>query len=160
MTTMSLPRSKSAPHPLSSLSASRAKKINAKPHLALHPAIAIVDTPLISPLISPLGEVREDPFNLAGFFPSRPGSPPSEWDWLRSPPDEGGDVIAKRQGQPFAKGFDVPALEVPLQSTIPSVIPSDYLDDYAKEVIATEDKLGILSFCMYCLHLYTRRLCC
>lgn len=140
---MSLPRSKSAPQPLSSLNASRAKKLNTKPHLALNPAIAIVDTPLISPL----GEVREDPFNLAGFFPSRPGSPPSEWDWLRSPPDEGGDVTGKRQGQPFT-GFDVPVLEVPLQSTIPSIVPSDYLDDYAKEVIATEDKLGILSFCM------------
>ena len=98
----------------------------------------------LSPLTSPGRDLREDPFNLGSFFPSRPGEPPVEpLSWL-SPTEETlqeeeeEEEVAQEAGERKAelRGDGVP----PARSYSLTA-----LDDYAKEVIAKEDRLGILS---------------
>ncbi|KLO09327.1 hypothetical protein SCHPADRAFT_931215 [Schizopora paradoxa] len=85
----------------------------------------------------------EDAFNLGGFFPSRPGSPGHAVSsaWLE---DEEGEVVPaplpareEFEERRFGGGGRLP----PKKSLSMSA-----LDDYAKNVIASEGQVGILSF--------------
>lgn len=93
---------------------------------------------LLSPLTSPRHEEREDPFSLGSFFPSRPGSPSNEpLSWL-SPTEE------------MVQEAEEEEVEVERKADVDGIVPSrslslTALDDYAKEVIAKEERLGILS---------------
>lgn len=85
--------------------------------------------------ISPRKE-GEDPFNLSGFFPSRPGSPSfavSSSAWLEEEEVE----VPVREERSFSAG----GLKPPKKSLSMSA-----LDDYAKSVIASEGQVGILSY--------------
>ena len=97
----------------------------------------------LSPLTSPGRELREDPFNLGSFFPSRPGSPPVEpLSWL-SPTEE---TLQEEEEEEVAQEADERKAELRGDGVPPARSYSlTALDDYAKEVIAKEDRLGILS---------------
>lgn len=95
-----------------------------------------VSTRLLSPLTSPRHDEREDPFSLGSFFPSRPGSPSNEpLSWL-SPTEETMQEEEEEVERKAEVGGIVPSRSLSLTA----------LDDYAKEVIAREEQMGILSF--------------
>lgn len=100
---------------------------------------------VLSPLTSPRRDLQEDPFSLTGFFPSRPGSPSAERLWL----------------SPVGEHDRLPEIAEDARAQVESAVAQrslsmNALDDYAKKVIAKEDRLGILSlgkwlFSMLCL---------
>lgn len=100
-------------------------------------AVGGVSSWLLSPLTSPRHDEPEDPFSLGSFFPSRPGSPSNEpLSWL-SPTEETVQEVEEE-------------VEVERRADVGGIVPSrslslTALDDYAKEVIAKEESLGILS---------------
>lgn len=87
--------------------------------------------------LSPRGE-GEDPFNLSGFFPSRPGSPGMTVSsaWLD---EEEGEMVASppaMEERRYGGGARPPKKSLSMSA----------LDDYARNVIASEGQVGILSF--------------
>lgn len=113
-----IPRSKSAPKALSETTSSG---------LPPRPSRTTLPTPAATPLTSPR-DLPEDPFSLTGFFPSFPAETPArgeEWDWIRSDEEE--------------------------EQTYPDNIPpwgeeEGSYEEFAKQVIDGEDKLGMLAF--------------
>ncbi|KAL5518863.1 hypothetical protein ACEPAH_546 [Sanghuangporus vaninii] len=85
------------------------------------------------PLVSPRHDIRDNPFNLADFFPSRPGSPDHPVEWARSP------VVAE-EGERTRENIDA----VWRNALSARSLSMNALDEYAREVIAKESKLGIL----------------
>ncbi|THH06813.1 hypothetical protein EW145_g3822 [Phellinidium pouzarii] len=71
--------------------------------------------------------ISEDPFNLAGFFPSRPGSPEPVLEW------------ARRSTTGEAAPQVIEELAPPRRS-----LSMNALDEYARAVIAKESRFGIL----------------
>ncbi|KAL5495183.1 hypothetical protein ACEPAI_645 [Sanghuangporus weigelae] len=85
------------------------------------------------PLVSPRHDIRDNPFNLADFFPSRPGSPDHPVEWARSP-------VAAEEGERTGETIDA----VWRDALSARSLSMNALDEYAREVIAKESKLGIL----------------
>lgn len=101
-------------------------------HLALDSEVAAQSHHVVlPPLVSPRHDITEDPFNLAGFFPSRPHSPEHavEWAW-RSPVEE---ITEEEEKMDDMEGL-----------IMTRSLSLNALDEYAREVIANESKLGIL----------------
>ncbi|KAL5534162.1 hypothetical protein ACEPAG_623 [Sanghuangporus baumii] len=85
------------------------------------------------PLVSPRHDIRDNPFNLADFFPSHPGSPDHPVEWARSP-------VAAEEGERTRDNIDAEWRNALLARSL----SMNALDEYAREVIANESKLGIL----------------
>ncbi|OCB85677.1 hypothetical protein A7U60_g7328 [Sanghuangporus baumii] len=86
------------------------------------------------PLVSPRHDIRDNPFNLADFFPSRPGSPDHHpVEWARSP-------VAAEEGERTGENIDAEWRNALSARSL----SMNALDEYAREVIAKESKLGIL----------------
>ncbi|KAF8585557.1 hypothetical protein K439DRAFT_1039555 [Ramaria rubella] len=79
-------------------------------------------------------EAREDPFNLVGFFPSRPAKMREDWDWTRLREDE--EYESSQQGEDEAyQEFHALALA-----------EKDSSEKFVQQVIDGEDKYGMLAF--------------
>ncbi|KAG7099174.1 hypothetical protein E1B28_001045 [Marasmius oreades] len=135
-----LPRSKSAPQPLPALSACASTNVHSLPRSASHQtiqpkaksapmgAVRPTNRALHSPRIE-----REQPFNLAGFFPTgtlgEMQNEASSW-WLREGDEES-------EGQSWC-----PAVaEAGTEGMVGQIS-----DEMTRAAIKNEDKMGILSF--------------
>ncbi|EGO05209.1 hypothetical protein SERLA73DRAFT_174215 [Serpula lacrymans var. lacrymans S7.3] len=156
---MAVPRSKTAPHSLDKAlytqrpGITRAKStLDDLPQLRLKGLVRLgygsnVPGTAVSPLSTPRD--REDPFNLAGFFPaSYSASPTTEkerWEWLRQEEDEYG---AKRDAVSSVYSFSEEG-----DGSLPTTPgPAGFArmeEDKAEEAIKGEDKMGILSLDTY-----------
>lgn len=97
-------------------------------------------TPLSATTPSPLDAPREDPFSLAGFFPSRPGSPHTPTTaWASGELDDAEERVDEviREEEEEEKMFEKGA-------SPRRVLSLSALDEYAKSVIAEESAVGIL----------------
>ncbi|KAH7928520.1 hypothetical protein BV22DRAFT_201111 [Leucogyrophana mollusca] len=97
-----------------------------------------------SPLATP--HEREDPFNLAGFFPvSHFASPTTEaerWEWLRHEENRSGPT---RDELGSVCSFSEDEVDGSLPTTPGPVVFARLEEDEAEEAIKGEDKMGILS---------------
>lgn len=102
---------------------------------------ATTSSTLAPPLVSPRHDLRDNPFNLAGFFPSRPGSPDHPVEWARCPLPAVVADVDERTKENIGAGW---------KRNAPSArsLSMNALDEYAREVIAKESKLGILGLGM------------
>ena len=181
---MTLPRSKSAPVPLtekdganrpSSTFVSRASKqlewlLDFAPHERQGGSLGKRGVHTPSVLSSPRREDGEDPFSLAGFFPSRPGSPFVNFNWMsreyeeeieKDDDDDDVNVLVRDRARNvrFAPE-DSSCMRCALPATTTKRrLCMSALDEYAGQVIATEDKMGILTplgtYLEYRYHIWT-----
>jgi len=135
-------RSKSAPKPLSDLatftagppSRSRPRLLRSRTALTISAA-----TPLTSPR-----EAREDPFSLVGFFPSCPADSQDDWDWIRSSEAGAHGPEDEEEDEDGSMYDSFSPLSMPGQPK--SKNEESSYDEFARQVIDGEDKLGMLAF--------------
>lgn len=170
---MSLARSKSAPQPLQGLHALQSftplskqqrqvqiqddadPAVDYTASAGLATGFIAAAAEYLSPLeaLSPgAREEGENPFNLATFFETRPGSSNGERTWWSSESSdfvaesalyEVGDGIERVGGS--GAGSSEPGLGPRRPSGAQRSLSMSALDEYASQVISTEDKFGILS---------------
>ncbi|KAH9944134.1 uncharacterized protein BXZ73DRAFT_87095 [Epithele typhae] len=106
---------------------------------------------------------REDPFSLAGFFPSPFYAPAleaapraHEWDWLRASTDDDDVPIEYLSGRvsPISSDDDW-SVHTPSPHDLEDAFSR--VNDFEEETIKREDKLGVLEFSSDTLFLASRR---
>lgn len=108
-------------------------------------SLSLMSSSPSSSSLNPRKEEGEDPFNLGGFFPSRPGSPGLAVSsaWLE---EEEGEVLPPplmpAREEVEERRFGGGGARLPPKKSL----SMSALDDYAKNVIAHEGQVGILSF--------------
>ncbi|TFK77203.1 hypothetical protein BDN72DRAFT_830366 [Pluteus cervinus] len=115
---MALQRSKSAPHPLSSLPTTTTTPAVLQRSLSSHD---IVHSGTGNCIKHVQQTDRRDPFNLSGFFPAMRGG--RAWNWLQEEDTEQGSGDTKLEDS----------------------MSSDMADGHVEEIIKHEDKMGVLS---------------